>query len=74
MVYFIFDTSYSNKQVALNKLRLLQKAQVQNIETLQLFREQLKQTVLAKNIKMPSRRLGFRGQVFKLKLVRKCKC
>ncbi len=61
MVYFIFDTSYSNKQVALNKLRLLQKAQVQNIETLQLFREQLKQTVLAKNIKMPSRRLGFRG-------------
>ena len=67
MVYFIFDTSYSNKQVALNKLRLLQKAQVQNIETLQLFREELKQTVLAKNIKMPSRRLGFRGQVFKLK-------
>ncbi len=67
MVYIIFDTSNCNKKVALNKLRLLQKAQVQNIETLQVFRKQLKQTVLAKNIKMPSRRLGFRGQAFKLK-------
>ncbi len=60
--------------MALNKLSLLQKAHVQNKETLKLFRKQLKQTVLAKNIKMPSRSFGFRGQVFKLKWVRKCKC